>query len=362
LIPPEVFDTLVEPWMWRGQTIPAKTSRKVEALRPRPVIERAGPRTATPPPAPVAARARPRPSSLADRRTAIGLVAASMTGLIVVATLIGATSLFQPKFTGGVAGIQASGGDEPTLPPVAIATASPSPSEPSPSTSPGSIDPAQLASLQHGAWNTIRRLRLYAIAVNVPGAQRLLGDSAPGLRGSGLARADFPVVKPADIAITMDGTGWQATAGSDTLTSSNGTTWSFDYGNRPLARYLSTATRHMYFLGPSGSQHTVNVTVSSITISRSSILAAFKWSYGSDTRYGNDGPYFSGDRLVVSGLTLGGRTIPIADGVAADLGASALSAVLRIPGESLVPGAVLVGVAVIDPGRGQVDASFEIGG
>jgi curved DNA-binding protein CbpA len=385
LLPPEVFDTLLEPWTWRSQTIAAKTQVWTVPLKPPPPRPAAGARPVPPPPPPVLPRAQPRPpaagplaagsfaggplakatsarasTAAADRRVAIGLVAASMTGLIVVATLIGASSLFAPKFTGGVEGLQASGAFVPSLAPVANASLQPTAPPPAPTTTPG-ISPAKLASLQHGAWDTIRRLKLYAIAINVPGAQRLLGDTAPGLRGSGLQRAIFPTLNPAEITIAQRGSGWQATAAKDTLTSSDGTHWIFAYGARPLARFTSTAIRHLYFVAPSGDHHQVDVRLTSVSIYRSAIVAAFTWTYGPDSRYGNDGPWFSGDRLVVSSVTIGGRSIPISGGLVANLGTATLSGLTRIGGEKLLPGAVVVNVAVVDPVRGEAAASFALG-
>ncbi|HEX5240756.1 MAG TPA: DnaJ domain-containing protein, partial [Candidatus Limnocylindrales bacterium] len=198
------------------------------------------------------------------RRPAIGLLSASLVVLIAVATLFGTGILGGHTFTGGVAGIQATG---PAASPPNGAQASPSTPSPAPTpvASEPAIPPELLAKLQHSAWSTIGKLRADAANGLVSAAQRLLGDSAPGLRLSGLSRATFPTVDPSAISVepAAGGTGYVATAGSDTLTSIDGTHWTFDYGERPLGHYGASAEHDLFWVEPRG-QHDIDLTITSV--------------------------------------------------------------------------------------------------
>jgi curved DNA-binding protein CbpA len=400
LLPPRLFETLMEPWVWRGRQVAARASRPITmsttpsvGLGGRPVVTRA----ATPPPAPVATRASaatPPPAPVATRepraprqqgvpKAAIPILAASTVALLVVATLIGAATLLHPPFTGGVAGIEASGGS--SVNPNGgtggngggAASAAPTPPSgpggsqvpggtPAPGQTPAAIDPTLLASLRAGAADTIAKLQYDAARGLVRSAQRLLGDTAPGLQASGLRRATFPDVAPEAIGMSPDatGSGWIATAGNDTLTSTDGAHWTFDYGARPLAHFGKSAEHDLFWIGGSGTQHDVLVTITSTTVTLRAISMTFSWGYGPDSRLGSDAPYFVGTSLVVAGITVDGVAIDGASGTVSALGTSTATARVKLPATIAQSGTTTVHIQVVNGGSlgsfGTIDAEITL--
>src|SRR6185295_19517139 len=102
----------------------------------------------------------------------------------------------------------------PTLEPTVAPTAPPP-------TAPG-ID---TAALQQSSWNTLQSLIAAAADGDVETAQTFLGDTAQGLRASGLRRAAFPSVTADQMTVSQDLDGYLAVADDTSrLTSADGTT------------------------------------------------------------------------------------------------------------------------------------------
>lgn len=379
LLPRSDFDLLLLPWTWRGDHMLGRpvTPRSMAAVslpRHSRLGGAAGAAAAAgglvaagasgPGGGPKAVPTRapkpvPRPSVVGHRsRLRLAAVPASAIALIVAFVALGAALSGGPRIAvvGGATDVpRGSISTLASLPAPSLPTSTPLPSA---SPAVAAIDPAKLLELRAGVSQTLATLRSAAATGAVSTAQALLGKSAPGLRASGLRRATFPNPAPADIAVEPAGSGWTATVGSDTLASANGVDWTFDYGYRPLARFGPSSTHTLYFLAPD--RHEVLVVLKSVSISRFGVTLAFSWTYGPDARYGNDGPYFAGDQLVVSSLFLGGKPMPIASGVVAELGTSALTGSIVIFGDALRPASVSVDIAVIDPSAGRIDTTIEL--
>lgn len=361
LLPTQLFQTLMEPWTYRGRQVAARASRPPITMSTVPVTARA----AASLPAPVAASPftlglarsprRPREPFRAPR-LAMPLLAASTVGLILVATLLGASSLFHP-FTGGVAGIQASGGDASALAssPLVAAGQTPAPvrGTPQPSALPPGIDPAQLAALQDSAANAIAKLRSYQARGLVKSAGKLLGDTAPGLLRSGLARATFPDVAASDISVAQVPGGWLATTGTDSLSTTDGSHWTFDYGARPLAHYPRSNERDLFWIAASGGHRDILVTITSVTVTSASLVVGLSWQFGDDACPGCDGSSYAGDELRVSAITAGDTTTFLPNDLVATLDGTPGRATVHIPA-SIVPSAsVTLDVSVVNPLAGQ---------
>jgi hypothetical protein len=279
-----------------------------------------------------------------QRRVLIGLSASTVV-LAAALTLTALGSAFQPsgksdgKNVPGATFQPVAGGSTAT--PTQPSVASPSPL----ATPVVGIDPAQLADMQARASRTLQRLRTAAGIGDLATAKSLLGDSAPGLRVSGLMRATFPAVNASDIEISETEDGWLAIVGVDTMTSGDGKRWTFDYGERPLAAYRGTSEHNLYFL--SGGRHDVYVTVDSVVVSRSFVRVRLEWRFGSA-----DAAAFSGYRLGVTSIGLGGRVYSIdpADEPLAKLGSLTTSATLKIPVHVRPASYGTIDVAVVSPG------------
>jgi hypothetical protein len=182
----------------------------------------------------------------------------------------------------------------PTAGPEATASPAPSPT----------LDPARLHELQLSAHATIATLAAAAEAGDVKAAQAVLGGSAPNLHASGLQRATFPTTAAEDILIARAGGQWVATAGTDRLVSSDGSNWTFDYADRPLAHYLGRPEHDLFWIEADG-RHDLFLRVDSATLSRSGLAVDVAWRFGT-----GDAAYFEAADMVVSTLLFG--TTPIA--------------------------------------------------
>ena len=406
LIPAPLFDTLLEPWVWRGRQVAARATRppitmttapRTTGLGGRPIVARA----ATPPPAPVATSPaavaaprvrepgparKPRPPreplklpqfrapqlkapqlkapQLHAPRAALPILAASSAGLLVVATLLGASALFHP-FTGGIAGIEASGGNQSLLPGGA-ASAAPTPQgpgatqEPAPtpqgSQPPATLDPAVLAAMQDRVEYTLGELQYYQARGLVKSAQKLLGDSATGLQSSGLSHATFPdPAAPTDIQITGATGAWTATVPSptgstDTLTSADGIHWALDYGARPIAFFGKSSTHDLFWTGGTANSHDIFVRILSTIVTTNSISLNVTWHYGPDSAFGTDAHFFEGTTLNVAGITVGGVPIEGATGEISNLGTDVSTAKVKLPATIDVSGLTVLQIQVVNGG------------
>jgi hypothetical protein len=235
-----------------------------------------------------------------------------------------------------------------SVPPTELPSSAPTvePSAPPPPSLAPSGDPAEMAAMQQAAWETLEALRTAATTGDVAAAQPLLGDTAPGLRSSGLRRATFPELDATAITIEVADAGYLATAGADRLTSTDGAAWTFDYANRPLAAYRSPSGEPIHDLWwvESDGEHHLFVRVSVATLSRSGVSVDVHWSF--DPARPGDATYFRRATVVISSATL--------DGAAAEVAASALP----MDGlTTLTATAMLTGVDVV----GGVPARLAIG-
>ena len=398
LLPLADVELLLLPWTWRGDHILGRpvmprsmaavvivprhgrprtlvraasatramvAAKAVLPLSPMPGVVPGGPRSRAPKPTPVrAARAIPWarnaiPWARIGRRAPMVAASVSALALVVVFVALGSALLNGgPRIAvvGGATDVpSASLPNLASVPAPSLPTATPVPSSTPPL---AAIDPATLRGLRAAISRTLATLSSAAAQGAVATAQPLLGSSAPGLRSSGLLRATFPNPAPSDIEVEPAGSGWIATVGGDTLTSADGTHWTFDYGDRPLAQFGSKTVHTLYFNAPAS--HAINVTMSLVVINRSGVTLGFTWTYGPDARYGNDGPYFAGAQLVVSSLTLGSKPMPITNGVVAELGTPALTGSLLVPGSDLRPATVRVVIAVVQPNGDRIDTPISL--
>jgi curved DNA-binding protein CbpA len=344
------FDVLMLPWLWRGERLTEQTRTRPS----REITTSTSPRVAARP-----ATMPRRPRSAFERPSTIAFLSGSMVALVAIGTLVGAM-VFNP-FGGPARTSEVLGAVAPTATPAVVA-ATPLPSV-TPSGQP--VDPVLLASLRQSASHTIRTLERYAAGGFVRGAQRLLGGTAPGLQASGLRRATFPDIATAAIVVSPSpsGSGWVATAGTDHLTSADGSHWTFDYGGRPLARLGRTSEHDLYWLSGTD-RHELFVRITSTTITHSSVALTLSWRYGPDAGLGSDAPYFVGTNLVIAGITVKGAPIQGATGDVAALGTSVASARVRLPATVDAAASVSVLVEVVNGGttRGftTIDSTFDL--
>jgi hypothetical protein len=189
---------------------------------------------------------------------------------------------------------------------------------------------------------TIRDLAAFAATGNVVAAQAFLGDSAPDLRPSGLKGATFPEVTAAQVAISRGATGFVALVGSDRLTSLDGTTWAFDYADRPLAVYGRSAERDLYWVEPDG-RHDLFLHVTSATITPSSLQVRLAWKFRPNRP---KDPYYRDATISITSITLGSRNLPLPIKPSATIDPAVRSAVLNVAGPIEVPPQILVQVTI----------------
>ena len=203
--------------------------------------------------------------------------------------------------------------------------------------------------MQQAAWATIQSLRGAASTGDVAAAQLLLGSSAPDLRPSGLRRATFPEVDAGAVSIEREGDLYVAIAGDARLTSVDGQTWMFDYGDRPLAAYRSPGAEpvHDLWWGESDGEHHLFLRVAVATISRSGVTANVSWSF--DPSRPDDATYFRLAGLVISTVALDGVDIPVTDESVLISGSTELMLDGTFNVEATVASQLLLGITVANP-------------
>jgi len=353
------FELLLAPWTWRGGRLDAFLPP-----RPAPAPTRAAP--ITPPRAPAATSLRPtiaprpaHPLAAAVRRRSRSLP----PGAPVLGTGLAAVVL------GGLIGVFALGNLLPSGPTdagsqapsstilVDAATDEPSPTEgstptPEPPTPTPGIDPALLGQLQRGAAEAIQALTDAAAAGDVATARALTGGTAPGLRRSGLAAATFPAVTASGVTVMADGDGWLAVVGGDTLRSTDGETWTFDYANRPLAVFDGTPDHDLFWLDP---RHDLFLRVVDATITRTEVVLTFEWSYDPA-----DASFFDTARMWLSSLTIGNRIVEVDPAIDLGLDPAAGTGNLTITGEFRGASKIALIAAVTPPSRFTNQSAFEL--
>jgi len=252
----------------------------------------------------------------------------------------------------------------PTPPPAAptptlLVTASPEPSiappTVAPTTAPPTANPPDIDTLamRQAAWDTLQSLIEAAKAGDVETAQTMLGDTAPGLRASGLRRATFPEVTALQLDVQRDATGYVAIADETSrLTSVNGKTWTFDYGDRPLATYRTSSTDiHDLWWEESNGQHHLHVRIAYATLSKQTVAVRVAWSFDADRP--DDATYFERSELILSSLTfdgasdilLAGPRIPMAGETSVNT--SAMYAAGTLP--AVLPKRISIGITITNP-------------
>jgi hypothetical protein len=301
----------------------------------------------------------PRPRR--SRRMLRGV--AGLAALVAVAALVVLAIALRPASTPIAV---ASPTAPPPTPTAVPETQNPTP-EPTVAITAPPATPAgpDIATLQQAAWNTIQALAAAAAAGDVETAQTMLGDTAPDLRVSGLKRAVFPDVEAAGISIDPSGMPYTAIAGDDRLTSPDGVTWTFDYGDRPLAAYRmppKVDPYDLYWIESDGKHH-LFLRVATATVSKSGVTVDFAWHYAADRP--DDATYFRRGELLVSSVTLDDTPISVTATSVSMRGVTTLTATASFNGVPTVPDLLTVGVTVTNPRTAggaprAIDVSFKL--
>ena len=276
----------------------------------------------------------------------VALAAVVLAGIYLIAASFGSTNVADVP-TASPAPSQTSPAEtaspqpEPTVAPTAAPT-------PIPTAGPTEA-PIDFAAQQQSAWAAIEALRAAAEAGDVATAQGMLGDSAPGLRASGLRRATFPDVEAGAINVAQEGPLYVALAGDDRLTSSDGVTWTFDYGDRPLAAYRSPGNEPVHDLWwvESNGEHHLYLRLTVATISRSGVTAHVRWSF--DPSRPDDATYFERAGLVISAVELDGVDYPVTDETVLITGNTAVTLDGTLDADAVVAAELLLGISVTNP-------------
>ena len=290
-----------------------------------------------------ATRVDPQPPR-SSRRMLRGV--AAIAAIIAIVALIALVLSMPPATPVAVATPTAP----PPTPTIVPATPNPTP-EPTIAVTAPPATPAgpDFAAMQQAASDTIQALMSAATAGDVATAQTMLGDTAPGLRSSGLKLAEFPDVEGANIAITQSGSSYVASAGDARLTSPDGTTWTFDYGDRPLAAYRMPAGDPPYdlFWIESDGKHHIFLRVASATVSKSGVTVDFTWHYAADRP--DDATYFRRAAVLISSVTLDDTPIALTAAKMPMRGVTSLTATATFTGVPTVPDLLTIGVTVSNP-------------
>ena len=281
----------------------------------------------------------------------LGLVA--LAAVVMIGTYALATNVFTGR-SGPTATPQIAAVSQP-VEPSAVPSEAPSlaptvpPSAPPPSSGPTDV-PADVAAMQQAAWGTLDSLRTAAEAGDVAAAQGFLGDTAPGLRRSGLRRATFPEVDPSAIRIDYSDTLYLAFAGEDRLTSPDKVTWTFDYGDRPLAVYRSPSGEpiHDLWWEESDGQHHLFVRVSMATVSRSNVAVDVHYTF--DPARPDDAAYFGRSEGVITSVSFDGLAAGSFEASPIELaGSDSLGLLATFDSATGVPDRLEIGITFTNP-------------
>ncbi|HTK43853.1 MAG TPA: hypothetical protein VL749_00680 [Patescibacteria group bacterium] len=185
----------------------------------------------------------------------------------------------------------------PTLAATILPTTAPTP-EP---TLPGPTD-IPIATLQQGAWDTVQRVQAAATADDLATIQSLVGDTASGLRLSGVRQVEFPPVAVGAFVTQRAGELYDAVADPYHLTSTDGQAWTFDWADRPLAAYRPAGKDiHDLWWTESDGKHHLYLRITVATLSRQSVYATLTWTF--DPARPDDATYFKRAAIDVTGVS-----------------------------------------------------------
>jgi hypothetical protein len=303
-----------------------------------------------------------------DRRTArrdgrlplgvLGLVA--LAAVVMIGTYALATNgIFTNVAANPTATAQGAGASqaaEPSAAATEVPSVAPSvaPSAPPASVAPSGVT-ADVAAMQQAAWQTLESLRTAAATGDVAAAQAFLGDTADGLRRSGLRRATFPQLDASAITIDSSDTLYLAFAATDRLTSPDGVAWTFDYGDRPLAAYRSPSGEpvHDLWWEETDGRHHLFVQVSVATLSRIGVRVDLRWSF--DPARPDDATYFRRSTVAVTTVTFDGTPVAITSSPLSMDGFLGLTATTPLVGVEGVPSRLGIGITFTNPRTATAD-------
>ena len=280
-------------------------------------------------------------------------------GAVIVAGVAAAILLFSNFGLGDVAVRESASAPVQTTAPTTAPTVEPTleptllPTSP-PATQASGID---TAALQASSWQVLQSVITAASAGDVATAQSFLGDSAPGLRASGLRRATFPAVTAEQMTITQDATGYVAMADEVTrLTSADGQTWTLDYGNRPLAAYRTAGSAHDLWWQESDGKHHILLTATSATISKQSVSIHLSWTFDPA-----DPSAFPAAGVMISSVDWGdGLETVFADSIVPMAGITSVTVVAGHENPPVVADELSIGVTIVNPrSAGGADRAVE---
>jgi hypothetical protein len=240
-------------------------------------------------------------------------------------------------------------------------TAPPSPTVPvtipptiAPTTAPSAPGPTDIpiAEFQKRAYDTVQALIAAAAVGDVATAQKYLGDSAPLLRASGLREATWPqLTGPGDLAIQRQGELYVAMNDIDRLTSTDGITWTFDYGDRPLAAFRSSGKDiHDLWWTEKDGEHHLYLRISVATLSKQSVYATLTWTF--DPARPDDATYFKRAAIDVTGVSFDDQPPVLTAGQpVAIVGSTSVttSVMLATPYTGALPSKLVLEITVTNP-------------
>lgn len=284
------------------------------------------------------------PKRRSSRRLLLGV--AGIAALIAVVALIALALSLPPGTPVAVASPTALPATPTAVPATPTSTPEPTvvPTEPQPT----QVGPP-VEQQQQTAWDVIQRLIAAAADGDVDTAQTLLGDAAPGLRASGLKRATFPDIEAANITTHREGELYVAQAENDRLTSPDGLTWTFDYGDRPLAAYAMAEgipPYDLYWIESDGKHH-LYLRVAVATVSTKGVTVEFAWDYSASRP--DDATYFRRASLLITSVTLDDTPVTVDAASMPMRGFTTLTSTVGFADVEAVPDLLTIGVSVSNP-------------
>lgn len=230
----------------------------------------------------------------------------------------------------------------PTIPPTTAPTTAP--------TAPGPTD-IPVAVLLKGAWDAVQAVQAAAAAKDLATIQSLVGDTAPGLRLSGVGQVEFTPVAADDFATQREGALYIALADPYRLTSTDGATWIFDWADRPLAAFRSPGKDiHDLWWTEKDGQHHLYLRITVATLSKQSVYATLTWTF--DPARPDDATYFERATIDVTGVSFDDQPPVLTAGQpVAIVGSTSVitSVMLATPYAGALPSQLVLEITVANP-------------